>query len=90
MSETNQERTGPVLQAATEFEQDPTTANRAVLLAAVRAAKAVRFYAVGGRLFVFAGGTERQLAECRGPAVAEALRDRLNADLDAGWVPAIP
>jgi len=90
MSETNEERTGPVLQAASEFEADPTVAKRTILFAAINAAKTPRFYAIGDRLILWAGGTERQIADCRGPAVAQALRDQLNADLAAGWVPSLP
>lgn len=89
MSETNEVRQAAVLQAATEFEANQTVATRDALLAAVRAARAPRFYAVGAKLFLFRNGSELELADCRSAAVAGALRDRLNLDLDAGWIPSL-
>ena len=85
--ETRDLREDPVIQAAREYEANATPTTRDALFVAVRAARALRFYSREGRLFLFRAGASRAVADCRSGAIAEALRDRLNTDLDAGWVP---
>lgn len=89
MSETNDLRQGPVLAAAAAFEASQTVANRDALLAAIRAAKAPRFYSIAERIFVYRQGVETKIADCLNEAIATAIKDRLNVDLDVGWVPVL-
>lgn len=89
MSETNALRTAAILAAADALEANPTVANRDALIAAVRASRNPRFFSVSDRLYLYRQGREIPVANFSSVAFAEAIRDRLNVDLDAGWIPGL-
>lgn len=90
MSETNEQRNAAVFQAMTAFAAVQNVANRDALLAAWAARNAPRFYVIGDRIFLFRNGAERPVADCAAAAIAQAITDRLNTDLDNGWIPSLP
>lgn len=87
LDEVRQEK---IIAAALAFEADRTVAKRDALFAAVVASKAPRFYQIQDRVMFYRQGEEIGIAHCRSGAVAQAMVDRLNTDLDAGWVPSLP
>ena len=90
MSELREVRERQIINAAIAFEADRTTPKRDALFAAVIASKAPRFYVVDGtRVFLFKQGREIFVSDYHNPEVAAVIVERLNLDLDNGWVPTL-